>query len=114
MTYNEEELRKIQKAVSGIFKGTARRAVARALDKLAPKVERAKALSEDDREKAIRALMVEATDARHRALQLGANSYGHPEWAATAACESWLHELAQGDPSGIAAVEEVIDELRDA
>ena len=113
MTFNEQELVKIAKATSGIFKRSARRAVSRALKAITPKIEAAKALPDDEREAAIKALVNQATEARHRALQMGANSYSHPEWAAAAACESWLHELAGGTMEGLAAVERVIVKLRD-
>ena len=113
MTFNEQELLKIAQATSGMFKRTARRAVSQALKTMTPKIEAAKALSDDERETAIKSLVNQATEARHRALQRGANSYSHPEWAAAAACESWLHELAGGTKEGLAAVERVIVKLRD-
>lgn len=113
MTFNEQELLKISKATSGIFKRSARRAVAQALRAITPKIEAAKALPEDEREAVINSLVNEATEARHQALQMGANSYSHPKWAAAAACESWLHELAGGTAQGLVTVERIIVKLRD-
>ncbi len=111
MGFNEEELNKIKKATSGFFKKSARVAVAHALLDMKDKIDHAKQLSEDEPGAALEKLMNEETAARHQALQAGANSYGQPQWAAAAACESWLHELVGGTPAGIARVEAIIDEL---
>jgi len=111
MSFNEDELNKIKKATSGLFKKSARVAVAHALLDMKDKINLAKQLNEREREDALKKLMNQATAARQQALQAGANSHGHPQWAAAAACESWLHELVGGDPAGIARVEAIIDEL---
>ena len=111
MSFNEEELNKIKKATSGFFKKSARVAVAHALLDMEEKIDHARQLSEDEREAALKILMNEATAARQRALQAGANSHGDPQWAAAAACESWLHELFGGTTAGIERVEVIIDEL---
>jgi hypothetical protein len=41
----------------------------------------------------LKALIKEATSARHNTLQSRANSDSHPQWAATFVCESWPHKL---------------------
>ncbi|KAF5433498.1 hypothetical protein C5S39_01565 [Candidatus Methanophagaceae archaeon] len=111
MSFTEEELIKIRKATSGWFKKSARTAIAHSLLALKPKIDSAKKLDETERQAAFKKLMNEATAARQHALQSGANSYGHPQWAAAAACESWLHELVGGTPGSIARVEALIEGL---
>lgn len=111
MSFNEEELKKIENATSGWFKKSARNAIAKAISSLRQRIENAKKLPEPQRLEALKQLVNEATAARHRALQSGANSYGHSVWAAAAACESWLHELVGGCADGIARVECLIDKL---
>ena len=111
MSFNEEELRKIEKATSGWFKKSARTAIFQSISALRPKIENAKQLPEEQRNTVLKRLVNEATSARHRALQKGANSHGHPEWAAAAVCESWLHELVGGTTDSIARVEALIDRL---
>jgi hypothetical protein len=111
MGFNEEELLKIKKATSGLFKKKARRAIAQSLLAMKPRIEAARKLDGAEDEEALKILVNEATDARHLALQLGANSHGHPQWAAAAACESWLHELVSGTPESIIRIEEIIAHL---
>lgn len=76
-----------------------------------PKIDGAKGLADTERQTALKALLNGATADRKRAVQYGANSYGNPQWAAAAACESWLHELILGTPEGIVLVESLIREL---
>ena len=45
------------------------------------------------------------------AMRRGAHSYGHPSWAAAAACESWIQALAMEDPEDLPGVESLIAEL---
>lgn len=112
MSFNEEELLKIKKATSGWFKKKARTSVAQALLAIKPRIDAAKELDDTERQAALKNLADEASAARHHALQSGANSHGHPQWAAAAACESWLHELLlDGTPESIARVEMLIAEL---
>ena len=111
MGFNESELIKIEKATSGFFKKAARAEIVQKLLSVGLKIEAAKQLKGDEREVAIKKLVNEATDARHVAIQRGAASHGHPEWAAAAACESWLHELVGGTEESIARVEIIIDRL---
>jgi hypothetical protein len=111
MSFNIEELQKIKKATSGLFKKSARKAVAKALSEIEPKINAAKRLDSPERENALNSLVKDATAARHHALQSGGSSYGHPKWAAAAACESWLHELVGGTPESIESVEQLVLEL---
>ncbi len=112
MSFNEEELGKIEKATSGWFKRPARTAISQALSVLQPKIVEAKNLGGDRKQTVLKELVQEATSARQKALQGGARSYGHPDWAAAAACESWLHELVGGTESSIARIEVVVDRLQ--
>jgi len=111
MGFNEDELLKIKKAASGLFKKKAREAVAQALLAMKPRIDAVKKLDGDEYKEALKILVQETTDVRHLALQSGANSYGNPQWVAAAACESWLHELVRGTPSSISRVEQIIDQL---
>lgn len=109
--FNEEDLLKIEKATSGFFKGNARSLIATALRELQPKIEAAKRLKGAARFEALKRLVNEATALRHRALSRGANSHGSGEWAAAAACESWLHSLMIEEAQDIARVESVVARL---
>lgn len=111
MGFNEQELLKIYEATSGLFKKRARKGIAQALQDIKPKIEAAKKLSDVEKRNNLMLLANKAKSARHQALRQGANSYGHPQWAAAASCESWLHELIRGDPEGIRRVEELIQLL---
>jgi len=109
--FNEKELLKIKQAISGLHNEEARKTVAQALLVMKPLIDDAKKLNDKERKEALKILVNEATDARHAALQSGGRSYGHPQWAAAAACESWLHELFSGTPESILKVEQLIVQL---
>lgn len=111
MSFNEDELRKIENATSGWLKKKARAEITRSIRSWRPRIEKAKTLPDVQRKDELKLLVNEATAARQRALKNGANSYGHPEWAAAAVCESWLHELLGGSGESIARVETLIDKL---
>jgi 23S rRNA maturation mini-RNase III len=111
MSFHADELRKIQTATSGIFKGRARAAISTALQELKPKIDAVKRLQGEAQAAALRELMNEATAARQEAMRRGAHSYGHPSWAAAAACESWIQALAMEDPEDLPGVESLIAEL---
>ncbi len=111
MSFNEEELLKIEKATSGIFKKKARTFISNALSSLRFYVNEAMAKEEPAREEMLKALVNQATGLRQEAVRQGARSHSNPEWAATAACESWLHELLGGTADSIARVECIIDRL---
>ena len=111
MSFNEGELRKIEIATSGWLKKKARAAITQSIRAWRPRIEKAKLLPETQRKGELKGLVNEATAARNRALQNGANSHGHPEWAAAAVCESWLHELLGGSAESIARVEALIDKM---
>lgn len=111
MSFNEDELRRVWSATSGWFKKKSRAEISRAIRSWRPKIENAKTLPPEQRKDELVRLVNNATDARHRALQNGASSHGHPEWAAAAVCESWLQELLGGSAEDIARVEALIDKL---
>jgi hypothetical protein len=106
--FNEEELLKIEKATSGLFKGKARSLVATALRELRPKIRAMKQLSEPAQSEELKRLVKNATAARHLALSRGASSYGSADWAAAAACETWLQSLALDGDEDIGKVEVVV------
>jgi hypothetical protein len=112
MSFNEDELSKIKSKTSGFFKGKARLAISSAINDYEPKVRAAKLLPNIEKNKAILALVNQATNQRQAAQQNGANSYGDPDWAAAATIESWLQELMGGEPHGINNVEKLVQELR--
>jgi hypothetical protein len=111
MSFNEDELLKIEKATSGIFKKKARSFISNALSSLRPYVNEAVSKEEPEREEMLKALVSQATGLRQEAVQQGARSHSSPEWAATAACESWLHELLLGNKESILRVEKIIRRL---
>ena len=111
MGFNEEELIKIEKATSGIFKKKARSFISNALSSLKPYIKDAKTKEGPEREEKLKTLVQQATALRQEAVKQGARSHGHPEWAAAAACESWLHELLGGTSDSIARVESIIERL---
>jgi hypothetical protein len=111
MSFNEDELLKIESATSGWLKKKARAAINQSIRTWRPRIDNTKTLPEAQRQDELKLLATEASAARHKALQNGANSHGHPEWAAAAVCESWIHELLGGSAEGIARVEAVIDKI---
>jgi hypothetical protein len=111
MSFNEEELLKIEKATSGFFKKKARTFISNALSSLRPYVEEAMAKDDPERKEMLKALVNQATGLRQEAVRQGAKSYNHHMWAATASCESWLHELLLGSKESISRVEIIIRRL---
>ena len=111
MSFNENELLKIEKATSGFFKKTVRSAISEAISELRPKVEDAKKLPKDERGNVLKHLLKNAAHQRKKAILEGATSYGHPFLASKAVCESWLQELVFGTDDSISRVEEIIDRL---
>lgn len=113
MSFNEEELKKIEQATTASSKQSARNAIAQAISEIRPKIENAKKLSEKQKKETLKKLVNKATAARHKALKDGANSYGHAKWAAAATCESWLHELLSGTSESITRIENLINKLEE-
>lgn len=111
MSFNEEELLKIEKATSGIFKKKARSFISNALSSLRPYVDEAVTKEEPARGEMLKTLVDQATGLRQEAVRQGASSHSSPEWAAAAACESWLHELLLGNNLSISRVENIIKRL---
>ena len=95
MDFNEEELTKIKKALSGMFKKSARQTVSAILLELKHKIDSFDSRPKSDQKSEFKELLNESFDMRHEALRQGAGSYGHPIWAAAAASESWLQALIQ-------------------
>ena len=91
MKYHESELIKIKKSISGFFKNSARYEVATELHTFHQNIEKVESLSKGLQRKGILECIDHAQAMRHQALRDGARSYGHPAWAAAAACESWGH-----------------------
>ncbi|MEO1860672.1 MAG: hypothetical protein ABGZ19_12300 [Verrucomicrobiales bacterium] len=102
---NISELQKIGKAIKGIFKGKARRVVEESLNALKVEVFHANSMNEEDRSAELKRLLTIAGQQRQAAVAKGANSFGHPEWAAAAACESWLFSLIMDTPEELDIVE---------
>ncbi len=111
MSFNEQELIQIRDATSGIFKRSARKKISESLLALRVKIDAALSLPEDELAEEILRLLNKATAERQRWLRSGARSYGHPGWAAAAACETWLHVLRSGDSEAAARIQPLIDEL---
>lgn len=111
MSFNEEELSKIEKSTSGFFKKKARTFISNALSSLRPYIDEAMAKEEPERREMLKALVSHATGLRQEAVLQGARSDSHPEWAAAASCESWLLELLLGDKTSISRVENIIRRL---
>lgn len=109
--FNEDELIKIKKATSGLFKNSARTAIKQSLEKTKSDILAAKKLNPDQCKSKLIKLMEEATQERKRAIAYGATSYGDKDWAAAAVSETWLQELVHGTPEGIDRVERLIGEL---
>jgi hypothetical protein len=111
MSFNEDELLKIEKATSGIFKKKARSFISNALLSLRPYVAEAVEKIGPEREAMLKALANHATGLRQESIRQGARYYSSPEWAAPAACESWLHELLLGNNESISRIEKIIKRL---
>jgi hypothetical protein len=112
MSFNEDELKKVQSMTSGALKGKARLAIADTIREYDPKIQAAKSLAPEDGQKALLVLSNYASKQRHLAFQSGAGSYNNSAWTAAATIENWLHELMGGDVEGIQSVEAIIEQLR--
>ena len=97
MYFNEKELKKIKKKNSGNSQHSTREVVAEALRELNKQVGAFQQLPKVERQSELIALLNEATATRHRALAMGATSYKDPQWAAAAACESWIAALIDNE-----------------
>ena len=91
MSFNEIELIKIKKAISGFFKKSTRYEVALELHQFGQLIKEVESLPKTQRRKPMLSLINDAQSMRHQALRDGARSHSHPRWAAAAACESWGH-----------------------
>ena len=107
-----EELEKIEKATSGLFKGKAKRHIANELKHCKRKLNSISNLPEPERREKLNALLNAYTNGRNDQLAMGANSFGHPGWAAMSACEGWLQLICLGYSSGdIAEYVRKVDKL---
>ncbi|MFT4789926.1 MAG: hypothetical protein ACJAUL_003644 [Paraglaciecola sp.] len=112
MSFNEEELKKVQSMTSGALKGKARSAIADTIREYDPKIQHAKSLAPEYGQKALLVLTNHASKQRHLALQGSVSSFNNSAWTAAATVENWLHELMGGDEQGIQSVEAIIEQLR--
>jgi len=112
MSYSpENDLIKIRDANSGLFSSAARKTISTSLNHLKEKIDLAKNLENEQYKARLAQLAQDAKRLRNEAIQDGASDYNHPQWAAAAACETWLHALLSGDTGLIERVEKLIIEL---
>ena len=111
MSFNVEELKKIERATEGLFCSKARRSIAESLARLVPNILLADAQASDARRSTLTWLVNEYTSLRHKALSNGARSYKDPEWSAVAACESWLQGLLLDTDIAIAEINTIVVRL---
>lgn len=119
-SFNIQELKKIKKATSGFFKQKARKRIAMSLAELKKEVDEVYKMyplrnlkPTDEHRKEFLRLLNKYTDKRKEAFASPLASYAHPEWAATAACESWAYILMIGDASENTQAKKLVKELID-
>lgn len=96
--FHSAELAKIRDATTGPEHSEARVLISVELRSLRQQLEEAKSLGRDQGRKRLGELLGHYASERRSALRNGATSYSHPNWAAAAACESWLHALLGNSP----------------
>ena len=107
-----EELMKIEKATSGLFNGKAKKHIANELKHCKRELNSINSLTESERKKELSTLLNKYTQGRNDQLAMGANSFGHPGWAAMSACEGWLQLICLGYSSNdIAEYGRKVDKL---
>lgn len=111
MDFNESELTKIMTATSGFFKKSARKKISSSLTNFKGKILEVQSLDAEEYDTALLKLINWATNKRQSALSSGASSYSNGDWAAAAACESWVQELMGGSQDSIQRVETLISKL---
>lgn len=111
MSFNKQELLRIQESTSGFFKSSARKKIASALNGLATHLESIRNLGEEDLKKELIRLMNAFAKERQAALSKGAKGYGDSDWAQAAACESWVQEILSGNPERLKEVEQIVSYL---
>ncbi|HET9818242.1 MAG TPA: hypothetical protein VFP92_03645 [Rhodanobacteraceae bacterium] len=111
MSFNTDELLKIEGATSGWLKKRTRLAISEALSALASRIERLNSMNSSERQDALKVMVNEATRKRQEAVVAGANSHGDVRWAPAAACESWLQDIALGDARSNAEVGRIVKRL---
>lgn len=105
------ELRKIRDATNGLFKGKARKRIKESLEELFHEMNAARSLEPEPQRAELLRLMNLWTTKRQDALARGASGYGDADWAAAAACESWIHATLGMEGPALAEVEELVREL---
>lgn len=114
MGFHSQELERIKKATSGIFKKKARERIAYTLLRLSMHLEVVGKRSDQEIESEIKKLVNAFGSARQLALSNGAKGYGDPDWAEAAACESWVQAMMTGvDEQEMAKVNQLVHELID-
>ena len=106
-----DELRTIRDATSGLFKGKARKRIAESLKELFFELNKCRKLPPESQQPELMRLMNHWTAMRQAALARGANGYGDPDWAAAAACETWVQATVALEGPPLAEVEDLIREL---
>ena len=106
-----DELRKIRDATSGWFKGNARVRIKECLTELFKDLNNARSLEGEAQQSELRRFMNYWTEKRQHAVAMGARGYGDAEWAAAAACETWVQATATSEGPPLAEVENLVREL---
>jgi hypothetical protein len=88
--FHIEELGKIRKASKGLFRGSTRSAISSTLANTQIGLKQALLLNGPERMKSLTEQLVEKSTTRQRLVRAGAGSYSDPQWAGTAASESWI------------------------
>ena len=112
MGFHSEELERIKKATSGMFKKKTRERIAYSLLRLSMHLEVVGKRSDQEIEVEIKKLVNAFSSARQQALANGAKGYSDPDWAEAAACESWVQAMMLNtDPQEMAKVNQLVHEL---
>jgi len=109
MSFNIDELRKIRKATSGSEK--SKNKISKYIIKMKDKIENVNKLNPEYRKKELINLMNKESQKRKEALNSRISSYADPNWAAPAACESWLYCILTNNKDEIEKANQIINEL---
>lgn len=105
------ELRRIRDATGGFSGAKARKRIRESLEALFYDINRARALEPKAQETELLISLNYWTAKRQDALARGARGYSDADWAAAAACESWLQSIIGSDGSELAEVEDLVRQL---
>lgn len=106
-----DELRKIRDATNGFFKGKARKRIKESLQELFSAMNASRSLEPEPQKEELIRLMNLWTSKRQDALDQGARGYGDADWAAAAACESWVQATLSMEGPDLVEVEDLVREL---